>query len=868
MSQKQKSPPLLFLRFFQWFSKPRLRDHIEGDLAELYNERLKKSGKRMADLRFAIDVVLLFRPGIIRTGSEPSYSNSGAMYRSYFKIGWRNLVRDKGYSFINIGGLALGLAVAILIGVWVHDELSYDNTHANRDRIACVYQNLTYEGQLETMGNQSYQLGDELRNNFGNRFERVVMYYFSSSILAHDKKAFSFEGGFMEDGGPELLSLDMLQGTRAGLMDPASIMLSQTTAAALFPEGSALGKAVRIDNSVDLTVTGIYKDLPPNSSFSRNKFFVPLKVMIDRGGRNFGWVNNWLLVFVQLADNTDMQAASEAIKGVKLKNVDPYEKRYNPELFLFPMNEWRLYDEFNGGINTGGRIDLVRLFCGIGVFVLLLACINFMNLSTARYQKRAKEVGIRKVIGSARGQLIRQFYAESLLVVILSTVFALGVAQVCLPVFNDIAGKAISLPWRDVVFLSFLIAFIVLTVVVSGSYPALYLSSLSPVKVLKGTSKAGRLASTPRRILVVTQFTVSIVLAIGTIIVYQQIEHVRQRPTGYDLSGLITIPIKTNEVKKNYQAFRNDLLASSVAVECAASETTVMNMWWSDSGMLWKGKDPNLQDIIFRGAIDYDFGKTVGWTIKEGRDFSREFATDSSAMILNESAVAYMGLEHPVGEVIRTYGKEYTVIGVVKDMITQSLFYPTKQTIFILSPVRRAEFISVKTNPQLSTNEALIQVERIFAKHHPDTPFEYSFADDEFAEKFSFEQHFGKLVGVFSALAIFISCLGLFGLSSFVAEQRTKEIGVRKVLGASITNVWQLLSRDFAVLVVVAVLLASPLAYYFMTGWLENYQYRMEIDWWVFVAAGLGALLVTLLTVSFQAIRAAMANPVQSLRSE
>lgn len=867
MTKHPKGPPKLFLRFFRWFCKPGLRDHIEGDLVEVYNEQLQRSGRRKANVRFAIDVMLLFRPGIIGT-SDHQPSNNLSMYKSYFKIGWRSLLRDSGYSAINIGGLALGLAVTLLIGIWVYDELSYDNSHEHRDRIACVYQNLTIDGEVETMGNQSYQLGDELRANYGDRFERVVMYYHSGAILAHEKRAFSFEGNFVEDGLPDLLSLQMLQGTRGGLKDPGSIMLSQSTASMLFPEGNALGKSVRIDNSVDLTVTGIYQDLPKNSSFKRSAFLVPLKVMIDRGGRNFGWVNNWLLVFVQLADGVDMQAASAAIKDVKLKNVDPYEVRYKPELFLFPMSRWQLYDEFKSGINTGGRIDMVWLFSAIGAFVLLLACINFMNLSTARYQKRAKEVGVRKVVGSAKSQLVWQFYIESLLVVVLASGLALALAQVALPIFNDVAGKTLGLPWADPIFWGGLLAFILLTVVVSGSYPALYLSSLSPVKVLKGKLTAGKLSSAPRKILVVTQFAVSVVLAICTTIVYQQIQYVRNRPVGYDLNGLITIPIKTDGVKANYQAFRNDLLASSTATECSASETTVMNMWWSDSGFLWKGKDPNLQDIIYRGAVDYEFGRTVGWTIKEGRDFSREFSTDESAIILNESAVKYMGLDNPVGEVINAYGKDFTVIGVVKDMITQSLFHPTKQTMFILAPVQRAEYINVKISPQLSTGEALIQMERIFVKHNPETPFEYTFADDEFAEKFSVEQHAGKLVAVFSVLAIFISCLGLFGLASFVAEQRTKEIGVRKVLGASVGNLWQMLSKDFAVLVLVAVLIASPLAYYFMNDWLENYEYRTEIRWWIFALVGSGTLAITLLTVSFQAIRAATANPVKSLRSE
>jgi hypothetical protein len=386
--------------------------------------------------------------------------------------------------------------------------------------------------------------------------------------------------------------------------------------------------------------------------------------------------------------------------------------------------------------------------------------------------------------------------------------------------------------------------------------------------VLKGAVKLGRYASLPRKTLVVVQFTVSVTLIIGTIVVHQQIEYAKNRPVGYDLSGLITLPIKTQEVKKNYSVLRNDLLASGLISEVSTSETTVTNLWWSDWGFQWKGKDPNLQDMLYRGAVDYEFGKTVGWKIKEGRDFSRAFPSDSSAMILNETAVDYMGFKNPLGETIKAYGREYTVIGVVEDMLTQSLYRPSKQTIFILDPFDRASFINVKINPQSSASEALDAVSKIFVKNNPNTPFEYRFADDEFADKFSFEARVGKLVGIFAVLAIFISCLGLFGLASFVAEQRTKEIGIRKVMGASVSGLWQMLSKDFVVLVIISCLIAIPVGYYLMNDWLKGYDYRTEISGWVFLATSFGALVVTLLTVSFQALRAAWMNPVKSLRSE
>ena len=863
-------PPKLFHRFFRWYCHPKLLKYIEGDLMELYRERIDERGKRKADINFIIDVLLLFRPSIIKPLEGYQTVNTYGMYKSYFKIGWRNMIREKGYSFINLGGLALGIAVAMLIGLWVNDELSFNKHQENYHDVAVVMQHNTVDGIIETWSSQSYQLGTELRNSYGNYFKHVVMTSFpSSSILAHEEKVFSSTGCFMEADGPELLSLQMLHGTRAGLKDLSSILLSASVANTFFGVENPVGKVLKLDDGVDLKVAGVYQDIPENSDFKGEfAFIAPLDILVNRGGRSFGWGNNWLQVFVQVAENVDMQQVSIAIKDVKLKNVAENDKRFKPELFLHPMSKWHLYSGFKNGVNNGGRIELVWMFGLIGAFVLLLACINFMNLSTARSQKRSKEVGVRKVIGSGRGQLVRQFFTESLLVVTLGFVFAILLVQLFLPWFNEIASKSIRIEWTDPTLWLVLISSVFLIATISGSYPAFYLSAFSPIKVMKGTFKVGRNASLPRKILVVVQFSVSVILIIGTIVVYQQIQFAKNRPVGYDLAGLITIPIKTQEVKKNYNALRNDLLASGTISEVSTSETTITNLWWSDWGFEWKGKDPNLQDHIYRGAIDYEFGKTIHWKVKQGRDFSREFPSDSSAIILNEAAVKYMGFENPIGETIRGYGKNYTVIGVVEDMVTQSLYETNKQTIFVLDPFNSASFINIRINPRASASEVLEHLSQSFQKHNPKTPFEYRFADDEFAEKFSFEARVGKLVGIFAVLAIFISCLGLFGLASFVAEQRTKEIGIRKVMGATVSGLWQMLSKDFVVLIVISCFIAIPVGYFLMKGWLQQYDYRTEISVWVFLVTGIGALVITLITVSFQAVKAALMNPVRSLKSE
>ncbi len=869
MKKDKSSPPAFALRFFRWYCHPKMQDYIEGDLMEVYERRRNEKGKRKADVKFIIDVMLLLRPAIIRPAEGYQNLNTYGMYKSYFTIGWRNMLRSKGYSLINIAGLALGLTVAMLIGVWILDEVSFNKNHSNYNGIAAVMQNLTYDDQVETMSSQSLQLGAELRTNYGSDFKYVVMSSFPQTpVLSFKETALTKSGYYMEADGPEMLTLHMIKGKRSGLKDLNSIFLSESTAKALFGDSDPMGEVLKMDEKFDVTIAGIYEDLPPNSSFSDMLFVAPLDLLVRSGGRNLGWVNNWLEVYVQLNENVDFVSASSAIKDAKLKNVDESLARFKPELFLYPMSRWRLYSGFENGINTGGRIDFVWLFGIIGVFVLLLACINFMNLSTARSEKRAKEVGVRKVVGSVRGQLMGQFFSESFLIVSFAFILSLMLVQVALPWFNVVANKQIHIDWTNQWLWLAGISIVFITSFLAGSYPAFYLSSFKPVNVLKGTFRAGRYAALPRKALVIIQFTVSVVLTIGTIVVYQQIQFVKNRPLGYSQNNLLTIPMKTDGVKKKYEAFRNDMLSMGSVAEVSRSECMVTDMYWSDGGFDWKGKDPGMQDIIYRGAIDFEFGKTVGWKILEGRDFSRKFATDSSSMILNEAAVAYMGLKDPIGETVKRYGKDYAVIGVVENMVSQSLYRPVEQTYYLIDPFNQSKFINVKIDGQTSASKALQDIEKVFKKYNPSTPFEYRFSDEQVAAKYAFEASVGQLAGIFATLAIIISCLGLFGLSAFVAEQRNKEIGIRKIVGASAFSLWRLLSKDFVILVVVACVLALPLSYYFMNGWLQQYSYRTDISWLVFAVTIVFALVITLATVSYQAIRAALMNPVRSLRSE
>jgi putative ABC transport system permease protein len=797
------------------------------------------------------------------------------MIKNYFKIAWRNLIKSKGYSAINIGGLAVGMAVAMLIGLWIWDELSFDKYHQRYNRIAQVWQHNIYNGEKSSQVSNPYLMAEEIRSKYGSDFKYVLQASWRNGhIMTYGEKKLVLTGMYFEKQAPEMLTLTMLKGNRNGLKDPYSVMLSESSAKNIFGEADPMDKMITINNIIkfNVKVTGVYKDLPYNSSFQDINFLLPwdlylinnndwLKKMEDP------WGSNFTQTFVQIADNADMEKVSAKIKNVKFNKVSKDEQRYKPEVFLHPMSKWHLYSEFKNGTNIGGRIQLVWLFGIIGVFVLLLACINFMNLSTARSEKRAKEVGVRKAIGSVRGQLIAQFFSESFLVVMNAFVFSLILVTVMLPFFNDVADKKIAMLWGNPVFWLMGIGFSIFTGLVAGSYPALYLSSFQPVKVLKGTFRAGKLAAMPRKILVVFQFAISVILIIGTMVIFLQIQHAKNRPIGYSRDGLVQVNAPVSEIHPHFETVRNELKNLRAIGEMAGSGSPTTDIWNTNGAFDWKGKDPGLAVDFPNNEVTYDYGKTVGWQIVAGRDFSKAFATDSATFVVNETMVKFLGFKNPVGEQIVWEKKPYTIIGVVKDMIVQSPYEPIRASLFHLTK-ENTNLILLRLNPAQSARESLAKVETIFKKYVPEIPFGYSFVDEDYARKFGDEQRIGKLAGVFAVLAIFISCLGLFGLASFVAEQRTKEIGIRKVVGASVFNLWKLLSKDFVLLVIIACAIAAPLAWYGMHKWLQQYDYRAAISWWIFGAAIAGALVITILTVSFQAIKAALANPVKSLRTE
>ena len=799
------------------------------------------------------------------------------MLQNFLKIAFRNLIKNKGYSAINIGGLAVGMAVAMLIGLWIYDELSFDKYHKNYSQIAQVMQHSNFNGETNTQTAIPIPLANELRSSYGNDFKYILLSSWTEghSLSFGDKKLWK-SGNYIEPQAPDMLSLKILQGSKDGLKDTYSVMLSKSTAEALFGENSPIDKIIKIDNQIAVKVTGVYEDLPYNTQFNSLEYIAPwaLNVAVRGWVKNSltKWDNNSFQIFVQISDVAGggieaMERISAKIKNAKLNHLVGDERRQKPEIFLQPMSRWHLFSEFKNGINVGGRVQFVWLFGVIAIFVLLLACINFMNLSTARSEKRAKEVGIRKAVGSLRGQLIGQFLSESLIVVLLALVISILLVQLMLPYFNEVSDKKMIMPWTQPIFWLAGLGFSLLTGLLAGSYPAFYLSSFQPVKVLKGTLRLGRFASLPRKVFVVFQFTVSVTLITGTIIIYKQIQFAKNRPIGYSRSGLLYVQTMTSDIHDHFEAARDEFKKSGVVEEIAESESPLTSVWNNSGGFEWVGKDPNQEADFAVIGVTHDFGKTVGWQFKAGRDFSKNFGTDSMSVVLNEAAVKFTGLKDPIGKIIREGDRSYRIIGVIKDMVMSSPYEPVKQTFYYLSNFP-SNFINLKLNPNVSGSEATAKIGAIFRKYEPGSPFNYKFADEEYDKKFAAEERIGKLASFFAILAIFISCLGLFGLASFVAEQRTKEIGIRKVLGASVANLWQMLSMDFVSLVIISCIISTPIGYFVLHDWLQKYQYHTEISPWIFLGAGIGALSITLITVSYQTVRAALLDPVRSLRSE
>lgn len=793
------------------------------------------------------------------------------MYKSYLTSSVRNMKKNKLHAFINVAGLSVGLAVAIVIGLWIKDELSWEKHFDNYEKTGWVIQNVTNNGAVDTWWSIPWPLAEELRKNYGDNFEYVVLMTApDASLISYEDKKLSRTGIFAERDFPHLFTLNMISGSRKALSDPSSILVSSSTARAFFGDSDPLGKVMTLDGDKTVTIAGVYKDIPTQSELTDVQFVAAWDLLFAKSPwistMRDPWRPNAFSLYIGLADNKTFAQASASIRDAKMKNISKELQKKKPELFIHPMSEWHLRSEFKNGVNVGGRITYVWLFGVIGIFVVIMACINFMNLSTARSEKRSKEVGIRKAIGSLRGQLLQQFFTESILTTFLSFVIALLLVQMTLPYFNTIANKTIALPSGDLSLWGVTIALCLFIGLLSGSYPALYLSSIKPGMALKGVFKAGKSAALPRKVMVVVQFTVSVVLIIGTVIVFKQIEFAKDRPVGYDTKGLVAIP-HSQKMHDQIDVIKEELINANLITQIAEADAPTTELWGSSSAFDWDGKDPDLSVDFPNAAISHNYGKTIGWQIKEGRDFDRNLASDSSALIINQAAADYMGLKNAVGQIIRWYQQPYQVIGVVNDIIARSPYDPVKPTIYRLND-EGGNFLLVRLHPQITVKEGIARIEDALKKYSDGVPFAYRFVEDDYALKFSNEQRVGQLAGIFTALAIFISCLGIFGLSSFTAEQRTKEISIRKVHGASILQLWRMMSKDFLLLVVISCMIAVPIAYQLLSSWLASYTYHVDVTWTVFTLAGVCTLVITMVTISWHTVQAAKANPIRSLRSE
>ncbi len=786
------------------------------------------------------------------------------MFKNYFKIAYRNLLRNKGFSFINITGLAIGMASAILILLWIQNELSFDQFHEKKERIYEAWNRSMFDNKLESWNNTPKILAKTIKQDYPEVETTVRVNWPSPILISVGEKRLSPMGTMVDSGFLHMFSFPLIKGNPKTALDGVhSIVITESLSKKLFGSEEAMGKIVKLDNKDNFTVTGVLKDLPNSTRFDF-ELLLPWAYLRSLGWDDESWGNNSTTTYVMLKSNASLSSIEPKLKTIRKKyDKDDQEGQF----FLYPISRWRLYSNFENAKESGGRIEIVRLFGIIAAFILLIACINFMNLSTARSEKRAKEVGIRKVVGAQKRSLISQFIGESILLAFLAGIVALLIVQLSLPAFNKLTEKQLFIDYGNSYFCLAGLLFIIMTGIIAGSYPAFFLSSFQPVKVLKGTFKAGNTLVTPRKVLVILQFTFAIVLIINTIIIRQQIRYAQERKTGYEKNNLVYHFLQGDD-EKNYNLIKNELLLSGVATSVTKTSAPLTEGWSNTWGIEWPGKAPNDRTIIDRYCADESIAKTAGLQMVAGRDLNlKEFTTDSTAVLLNESAVKVMGLKEPIGQVIKDNSTDWHIVGVFKDFILRSPYRPTTPMV-IEGAKGWFNVIHMKLNNINKTAQNLKNAEAIFKKYNPEYPFQYSFVDEEYAKKFNDEKRIGKLAGLFAGLSIFISCLGLFGLAAYMAQNRIKEIGVRKVLGASVSHITGLLSKDFLKLVLIAFIIATPVAWWSMDTWLKDFPYRVSISAWVFVMAGILSLLIALLTISFQAIKTAVANPVKSLRTE
>lgn len=809
------------------------------------------------------------------------------MFKNYFKTAIRNLWKNKTYSFLNIFGLAIGFACAGVIFLWVEDEVNFDNFNTKKDRLYFVRVNQKYDTYTATFASTPGVMAPAMQADIPGIANTCRVTEDQTSLLFRigDKSVYA-TGKYAEPSLFSMFTLPFVQGNaKTAFTQLHSLILTEKTAKKFFGESAyrnVVGKTVRVDNKQDYTVTGILKDLPENSSL-QFEWLSPFEIFYNQSPFAQKWGNFCLSTYVELKPEANPSTINKQLYNyIQQKQQSETSAAH---AFLFNMNDWHLYDQFENGKQTGGgRIGYVRLFSTIAWIILFIACINFMNLATARSEKRAREVGVRKVMGAGKKRLIIQFIGEALIMALLSAIAGIVIISLALPAFNTLVQKNLVLGLDNPIHVYTLLLITLICGLVAGSYPSLYLSSFNPVYVLKGIKLKTGSAAYIRKGLVVLQFTVSIILIVSTIIIYKQIQHVKSRNLGFNKDNLIQMTLQ-GDMLKNFSIIKEDLISTGVVENTALTDHETIYDGNNTGAITWQGKDPNSNILISNRVVSPEFISVAGMHIIEGRDFQQtdivemgdnfesKDPTQSFNVIITESLEKLMGKESALGKILQLPGRKenqylnLNVTGVVKDYVYGNMYGKSDPVIFYCIP-QFTSLMYVRTKPQSNPEQALAKIEAVMKKNNPAYPLEYKFVDDQFNQMFLSEMLISKLSKVFSALAIIISCLGLFGLAAYTAERRTKEIGIRKVLGASVKSVTGLLSKDFLQLVFVSCIVAFPIAWWVMNKWLQNYAYRIEINWWIFLVAGVLAILIALITVSFQAIKAALANPVKSLRSE
>jgi len=793
--------------------------------------------------------------------SFKSFVGTGIL-NNYIKVIFRNLTRYKGFSLINISGLAIGMASAILILLWIQNELSTDQFHEKKDRIYLMYNRGMFDGKLETWAGTSMALAPILKNDYPQVEKVARMNGIGPFVLTVGDKHFADPGNIVDPDFLKIFSYPLVRGNvETALSSPRSIVITEKFARKLFNETDVMGKVIKLDSSAYFTVSGVMKDLPNNTTF-RFEYLLPFSYMKEVKWENLNWEYTGVLTFVLLRPGVTEQTADS-----RFRDIVKSHSNLKTELFVHPLTKWQLYSRFENGKIVGGNIENVRLFGMLAAFILLIACINYMNLSTARSVKRAREVGIRKVVGAGKYSIVLRFLGESIMISALSCILGLIIAQLSIGGFNWLTWKELYIPYENFYFWIAIIGFILITGLIAGSYPAFYLATYKPISILKGTFKKTYNLVNIRKILVVLQFSFAITFIICTIIIYRQIDFGMKRDPGYNRDRLAFVYVK-GEMMQKYPLIKSELLGSGLVSSVTRSNSPITYTWSADDSYTWTGSNPNVKTSFSQFFIDNDFLQTVGLKLVSGRDINTNiYSNDSTAMLLTESAAKTMGLTNPVGQIVKNKMGNWTIVGIVKDFIPGSPFYSIQPTV-LLGPKSWFGAVTFRLSGRNNAVASMKKIEAIFDKHNPGYLFEYRFVDQADAEKFEDERRQGIQSAIFGGMAIFISCLGLFALAAYTTENRIKEIGVRKILGASVTGIATLLSKDFLKLVLISYVIASPIAWWTMNSWLQNFPYRINIGWWIFLLAGFLSILIAIATVSYQAIRAALANPVVNLRSE